>query len=300
MMRRAGPLLIAVLWTARFAVAQESFDTVYAPPALPSEQDGINRGGVHLDFAVTYLTDYVFRGVEIFEVGGSEDRLNLQLDTKVSFDLGKLPHPFVNVFVNIAEDDPISDFQEIRPVVGFDWLIKPILFSFGHINYLYPDRDAQETSEIFVQIGLDENSLFRGRPVPTPYVFAAYDYDLYEGLYLEGGVRYRMPFEDLGLTLTAIGKVAYVNSYNAVITGETGLLLPGVFTNEDTEGDDVSGFQRFEIGLIGEYSLNRLFKVSTRYGDWSVAGYVFYTDSIENDIRVDTQIWGGAGLTFHY
>jgi hypothetical protein len=299
MTRRVGPL-IAVLLFARVAAAQDVPATVYAPPALPSETDGINEGGVHLDFAITYMTDYVFRGVEIFEVGGSEDSLNLQIDAKLSFDLGKLPHPFVNVFVNIAEDDPISDFPEIRPVVGFDWLIKPILISFGHTNYLYPDRDAQETSEVFVQLGLDENSLFRGRPVPTPYVMAAYDYDLYEGLYIEAGVKYRIPFEDTGLRLTAIGKVAYVNGYDSTITGENGQLLPGLFANEDTEDDEVNGFQRFEVGLIGEYSLNQLFEVSTRYGEWSIAGYIFYTDSIENDIRVDTQLWGGAGVTFHY
>ncbi|GIW75539.1 MAG: hypothetical protein KatS3mg104_0602 [Phycisphaerae bacterium] len=56
--------------------------------------------------------------MELFEAPGSEDQLNLQFDGKISFDLGKLPHPFVQVFVNVAENDPVSNFQEIRPTVG--------------------------------------------------------------------------------------------------------------------------------------------------------------------------------------
>src|SRR5437660_588870 len=69
--------------------------SVYAPPAPPREDEGINAGGVHVDLVVRYLTDYVYRGIDHSEVGGNEDAPNLQFDGKLSFDLGKLPHPFV-------------------------------------------------------------------------------------------------------------------------------------------------------------------------------------------------------------
>jgi hypothetical protein len=282
------------------AMAQNAPETVYAPPALPSEDEGVNQGAVHVDFNVSYFTDYVYRGVEVFEVPGGEDRLNLQLGTKLSFDLGKLPHPYVGVFVNVAENDPVSNFQEIRPSVGFDWTIKPIVISGGYVAYLYPDRTDLETSEVFLQVALDERSLFRGRPVPTPYVMAAYDFDLYDGIYVEGGLKYRLPLEDIGLTLTFLGNVAYVNGYNSAVPTTGGGSMGGFFTNEQTRQETITGFQHWEVGVIGAYSLNKLFNVSNRFGEWSVAGYLYYTESIEDDIRATDQVWGGAGITFHY
>ena len=37
-----------------------------------------------------------------------------------------------------------------------------------------------------------------------------------------------------------------------------------------------------------------------RYGDWSVIGYLNYTDGLENELRADTQVWGGLGIGFKY
>ncbi|HEY0008794.1 MAG TPA: hypothetical protein VGB55_08735 [Tepidisphaeraceae bacterium] len=299
-MMRTVPTAALVAFCSARLFAQGAPESVYAPPELPRQGEGTNLGGVHFDVSLSYFTDYVYRGVEVFEAPGAEDQLNLQLDTKVSFDLGKLPHPFVSVFVNVGENDPISDFQEIRPILGFDWTLKPFVFSAGHISYIYPDRDAYETSEVFVKIALDDAVLFRGATVPAPYALAAYDYDLYDGLYLEAGIKYRVPFDDLGIQFTAIGNVAYVNGFNTRIEDAGGGLIPGFFTNQLTTGDSVSGFQHWQVGLIGEYSLNQLFDASSRYGVWSIRGYVFYTEGIDDDIRAENQLWGGAGITFQY
>src|SRR4051812_12770621 len=122
-------LLFAALSLAPFASAQ-SFnlelqpapESIYAPPAPSSDNSGVNEGGVHLDVAVRYLTDYVYRGVDRGELigtnqilpsdsvsvtplarTGNEDSPNLQLNEKISFDLGKLPHPYVALFVNVFD-----------------------------------------------------------------------------------------------------------------------------------------------------------------------------------------------------
>lgn len=285
---------------ASLGFAQQSPPSVYAPPEIPTEESGTNLGAVHFDLSVAYATDYVYRGVEVFEVPSSEDTLNLQLSTKLQFDLGKLPHPYVEVFVNVAENDPVSDFQEIRPTVGFDWTIKPIVISGGHISCIYPDRDHFETGEVFLKVGLDENVLFGGKPVPAPYVLAAYDYDLYDGVYLEAGAKYRVPFDEIGLNLTFTGDVGYVSGYNASISGPGGTILPGFFTTPLTSDASITGLQHWQVGLIGEYSLNKLFNVSNRYGDWSLTGYLFYTDTFDDEIGATNQVWGGAGISFSY
>jgi hypothetical protein len=267
---------------------QQEPESIYAPPQPPREDEGVNEGGVHIDLTVRYMSDYVYRGIDFSEVGGAEDAPNLQVDGKVAWDLGKLPHPYIGVFVNVYDSDPISRFQEVRPSFGVDWPIKPLLLSAGNNTYIYPERDEMNTSEVYGRIELDDSFLFSSqRPMFSPYIYAAYDYDLYNGWYFEGGIRHDFVFEDTGFVLTALADVAYV-------MGEQQYLL-----HPATSRDDV-GFQHYDIGLIGAYSLNTLFNFSRRYGEFSIEGYLYYTDSIEHDLRADTQLWGGVGIHFRY
>ncbi len=296
---RTAAFLIASSLVTSLALAQAAPPSVYAPPEIPTEADGTNLGAVHMDFSVSYFTDYIYRGVEVFETPGAEDQLNLQFDGKVSFDLGKLPHPFVNVFVNVADDDPVSDFQEIRPTVGFDWTVKPIVISAGYTAYIYPDRDDYATSEAFLKIALDENVMFGGKSVPTPYVMGAYDFDLYDGVYLEAGVEYKLKFQEIGLTLNFLGNIAYVSNWDAFPVGDAGPFA-GFFTSPTTTDTTVSGLQHWQVGVVGEYSLNTLFNISDRYGEWLVRGCLYYTSDLDSDINATDQVWGGAGITFRY
>ena len=43
-----------------------------------------------------------------------------------------------------------------------------------------------------------------------------------------------------------------------------------------------------------------LLNIPRRYGDWRLKGYLFYTDGIEDELRADTQLWGGMGIQFSY
>jgi hypothetical protein len=291
------------------SMLQQDVETIYDLPAVggPSpQQEAVNNGGVHIDLTVSYLTDYVFRGIDRSEPGGgfrdehgnpvtfpadtgkspgAEDAPNLQFDGRLNFDLGSLPHPFVGLFVNVFDDDPVSRFQEIRPFVGLEWTVRPLTLAAGHTNYIFPEREAINTAEIWASATLDDSVFFRtDKPVFTPYVLAAYDYDLYEGLYLEGGLKHDFELRDLGVTVTLLGRVAYVVNDRQFSNAP----------NADT------GFQHYDIGLIGSYSLNTLLNISKRYGDFRLEGYLFYTDGIDNKLLADTQLWGGVGIGFRY
>lgn len=267
--------------------AQDQPESIYAPPAPPREIDKVNEGGIHLDLSVGYATDYVFRGIEPLEVPGDEDSANFQFDGRVSFDLGsKLPHPFVGAFINVADNDPVSDLQELRPYGGFDWTIRPFTFTAGHNTFIFPDRSALDTNEVFAQVKFDDSILYKSdRPFLTPYVFVAYDYDQYNGTYLEAGVEHDFPIEGTGITLTAHGHVSYILNH-LEFAGPTG---------------DDTGFQHWQVGLEGRYSLNTLLNTPRRFGEWQLIGYVNYTDGIDEDLRaVDSQLWGGAAIGLHY
>ncbi|MBC8106055.1 MAG: hypothetical protein H7Z14_05655 [Anaerolineae bacterium] len=265
---------------------QQRPESIYAPPAPPREDQGVNEGAVHMDFTVRYMTDYVYRGIDRSEIGGREDAPNLQFDGKVDFDLGKFPHPYVNLFVNVYDSDPISRFQEVRPVLGFDWPIRPLTFSGGNITYIFPDRDEINTSEAFVKIALDDAFVWSTeRPIFQPYALVAYDYDLYNGWYFEIGMKHDFIFEDTGFKLTFVADVGYSMDNEQ---------FRAVGSTSDT------GFQHYDVGLIGQYSLNTLFNFPRRYGEFSLEAYLYYTDGIDNDLSADTQIWGGVGMNFKY
>jgi hypothetical protein len=284
-------------------------DSVYAPPEPYVPNTGINEGGVTFTIDVAYLTDYVFRGVDEGEriantpaAGeppedpnnpsrpdadpGNEDSAVIQVDASMKFDLGKAPHPFVGVFVNTFNADPESRFQEIRPYFGLEWTLRPVIFTVGHNTFIYPDRDQLNTAEIFGKISLDDSYFFRtDDPIFSPYIFAAYDYDLYDGLYMEAGIEHDFIIEGTGIVLTAQASLGYVNSYDRYTVAGT---------------DDNTGLQHYQLGLIGSYRLNPLLGIPSRYGDWTFKGYLFFTDGIENNLQADQQVWGGAGIGFSY
>lgn len=285
------------------ALFQDPYESIYQPPGPPSEEEGTNQGGANFTLRVSYLTDYVYRGVDQGErlaavdaTGslvpdadvGAEDAPNLQFDSTIKLNLGRLPHPVAGVFVNVFNDDPVSRFQEIRPYFGFDWDLRPLRIQAGQISYIFPEREDFNTNEIWASITFDDSRLWRSEnPLFSPYVYVAYDYDLYDGLYVEAGVRHEFELEDTGVTLTAVADVAYVLN-NAQFAD----------LNAPEPGD--TGFQHYDVGLTGSVSLNRVAGIPLRYGQWTLDGMLFYTDGINEDLRADTQVWGGVAINFRY
>ncbi len=291
-MTRFGAWLFAIGWLAGPVLAGPlslsmlpDDESIYALPEPPKPNEGVNQGGVHVDVAVRYMSDYIYRGIDNSEVGGHEDAPNLQFDGQLSFDLGKAPHPFVGAFINIYDSDPISRFQEIRPFFGLEWTIRPLIMTGGHVTYILPERENLNSSEIYGKIEIDDSYfLHTEHAIFGPYVYAAYDYDLNNGWYMEAGLRHVHPIDDTGLTVSLFADIAYV-------IAQQHFVFPG---ERDT------GFQHWEVGAATSYSLNTLFNLPKRYGEFSLEGYLNYTDGLTHGLRADTQLWGGVGIKFHY
>jgi hypothetical protein len=273
-------------------------ESVYAPPEPPREIEGINEGGVNFSLDAAFMSDYIWRGIDRSESGGSEDSPNLLFDSKVSFNTGRYPHPFIGIFSNIYDSDPASRFQEIRPYFGFDWNLRPFLVTAGYNSYIYPDRDDFNTAEVFGKITLDDSYFFRtDQPIASPYIFAAYDFDTGKGVYLEVGISHDFVIEDTNFTLTPQAQIAYVNS-DHIFAKPTGIVTDPAF-QFSRSGDD-TGFQHWQVGLVATYKLNALLNLPPRWGQFDLKGYLFYTDGMDNDLRADTELWGGMGFSFSY
>ncbi len=293
-----GPLLMA-------AGAAEP-PSVYAPPEPERAEDLVNRGGVNVDLHFRYLTDYNYRGVSFNRAvytppsngqaaQGKLHASNFQADGQLTFDLGKLPHPFVAVLANINDSDPLSRFQEIRPSAGLDYTLPPLNVRAGVNAYIYPERErlpgtqSPNTGEAFVQLTLDDSYFFlTDDPILTPYVYAAYDYQLNNGWYLETGFKHAFKFPDQGFSITPYFDVAYVSHFRRVFVAPSGPRTP------DT------GFQHYDVGLNGELSLNHVLDLPARYGNFSIEGYLTYTGKFSNALVANTEVWGGAGLKYRY
>jgi len=273
-------------------------ESIYAPPEAMAEEQQVNAGGVNFRLDAFYSTDYVFRGIDRSETSGTEDSGNVQIDGQMRFELGRFPDLFLGVFTNINDADPISRFQEIRPYYGLELTARPIIFTVGNTFYIFPDRDAFNTAEVFAQLKLDDSYFFRtDDPVFSPYVMAAWDYDKHDGFYIEAGVRHDWALEGLPIVISPVARAAYVINHKAFREG--GLTGNDPSFEAGTTGDD-TGFQHYEVGLELTYRLNELLSIPARYGQLDLKGYLFYTDQLQNDLRADTELYGGLGVGFRY
>jgi hypothetical protein len=263
-------------------------ETIYAPPPVAQSSQGYNEGALSLDITGRYMTDYIFRGLELVEPPGSEDAINVQFDALLTLDLGELPDPFVRIFTNTAEGDDISNFQVIRPSVGIEWETEAFTLAAGNQSFTYPDRTELDTSEVFATLTINDGLLFgEDEPILSPYVFAAYDYDTFNGTYVAAGVSREFQIPESNFSGGIHGLVAYVND------------LPDLY-GIDTVDPEGSGFSHYQVGARLHYDLNSLLNISRRYGQWGVEGYLNYTDGLDSDLAVTPQLWGGAGITFRY
>ena len=270
----------------KFSLAPED-TSVYAPPTAPREDEGVNAGGVNFDLSVNYTSAYIYRGVDYDKAVKQPDSANAQFEGLLEFNLGRLPHPFVGVFSNVFDSDPKSRFQEFRPFAGLELTLRPFTIATGVTSYIYPEREDFNTSEGWLKVTFDDSFLFgTDQPIFTPYVFGAYDYVLNDGFYVEAGVKHEFPIQDTPLKFTALADGAYVSHYRDQFVHVS---------------PDRTGFQHYDVGVIATYNLNQLFKIPNRYGQFSITGYVYYTNGIENDrFHAANELWGGGGISFHY
>ena len=312
--RAAAPILLclcSLLWRTSASFAQQfrelqqqqpQPESIYAPPEAPQMEQGSNEGPVKLDLTVGYWTDYIFRGIDRSESGGSEDSPNILFDGTMTFDLGRYPKLFVGVFSNVYDSDPISRFQEIRPYFGLELNARPVTFDIGNTFYIYPDRDDFNTAELWAKMTIDDSYFFRSDdPIFSPYILAAWDYDTYNGLYVEMGVRHDFEIEGMPLTLSPIARIAYVSGnkeFRPVPPG-TPNPDPAFDFGPSSSGND-SGFQHYDLGFEATYGLNELFNIPARYGKFDFKGYIFYTDGLSDNLRASTELYGGVGIGFTY
>ncbi|MGD0464231.1 MAG: hypothetical protein ABSB74_17245 [Tepidisphaeraceae bacterium] len=268
--------------------AQE--DPYSSGPPSPAPQWGdqhLNNGGAHFSLDFAYANRYVYRGVDHDIVASHGNSLNLLFDGRLEFDLGRYPHPFVELFTNIYDADPLSRFQEIRPIAGADWNLRPFDLELEHVSYIYPEREEFNLPEVDTKITFDDSLLFNTeKPIFSPYVLGAYVYQKNQGWYVETGLKHDFAFQDIGLVISPQVDVGWIS----------GLIQQFVILNPLHN----TGWQHVEVGVTVSYSLNVLLNLSRKFGEFDVKGYGYYDDRLSSNITATNAVWGGMGLGFKY
>jgi hypothetical protein len=266
---------------------EDPFSSGTPTPAADWGDQHLNNGGTHFSLDFAYANKYIYRGVDHDVVASHGNSLNLLFDGRLEFDLGRYPHPFVELFTNIYDADPLSRFQEIRPIAGLDWNLRPFDLEFSHISYIYPEREDFNIPEVDTKITFDDSLLFNTeKPIFSPYVLGAYDYQKNQGWYVEFGLKHDFVFEEIGLVISPEVNVGWIS----------GLEQQFVILNPLHN----TGWQHYEVGVTVSYSLNVLLNLSKKFGEFDVKGYGFYDNRISGDITATNAVWGGVGLGFKY
>jgi hypothetical protein len=280
------------------SLAPDKVESVYAPAETTPDENLGNNGAVHFDLTVGYWSDYIFRGIDRSETGGHEDSPNYLIDGSMRFDLGRYPALILGLFSNIYPSDDISEVQEISPYFALELNARPITLRVGNTFYTYPNRNDFNTAEIWTKMTFDDSYFFHSEePILHPYVLAAWDYDKYNGLYVELGVRHDFEVQDTPLVVSPIAQIAYVSG-NKMYRQPIGPVIDPAFDFGRTGTD--SGFQHYDFGMEVTCALNSIGHIPARYGKVDLKGYLFYTGSMDVNLRADSELYGGVGIAFSY
>jgi hypothetical protein len=262
-------------------------ESIYANPTFAPSEPAVNNGAVHFELHALYADNYVYRGVDHNAVAKHGSSLNLLLDGLLTFDLGKYPHPFVGLFADIYNSDPVSRFQEIWPYVGLTWDLRPFELEAGHNSYIYPEREGFDATEVYGKVTFDDSWVTNSdQPFLSPYFYGAYDYHTNKGWYLEAGVHHDLDIPDWGVKFTVYSAVGYIINFQQQFI--------------DINNVQDTGWQHVDVGLNASYSLNSLLNVSKRYGEFDLQGFMEYTSKLNADVTGNNLLWGGGGIGFKY
>ncbi len=194
---------------------------------------------------------YMFRGVDILN-GGSLFWTDLSFST-YGFTLGAWYAFGVN-----------DDFSELDLYASYAWSLGPIDGEGGFIFYTFPRDNGPDTWEFFVALSTDEI------PFVTPGLAFYYDFDAFEGGWLEFSLSSSIPVVEDVISIDPFAAISYDFEYNS------------------SDND----FNNVQIGVEIPIALSE---------NITLSGYVAYSWSLDAiDDFQDDEFWGGAAISFSF
>ncbi len=159
-----------------------------------------------------------------------------------------------------------NDYSEVDLYASYTYDFGPVAVTGGYIYYIFPesDSDSDVTQEFYVSISTNVI------PYITPSLLYYYDFDLFEGGYLEFKISSSIPvYKDI-ISIDPYALVSYDFEYNTAN----------------------SGLNSFSAGINVPFHINKVVTLSA---------YIAVATPLDvlSDIE-DTEVWGGAKLNFSF
>lgn len=240
----------------RLHVAAAALIALSSPTIASAEQDR----SVTVDTSVAVLTDYMFRGFNLYDGTSIQPSTNLNYKTEVGTFTGGL------WFHLPGEGDRQSEkFTELDATLKYAHSIGPVAFTIGNVWYTYPnegDNEILDTAEMFATVSYD--TLF------TPTLSFYHDWDEFDAQYYEFGLSHKLTAETLGEGFNVTPFVAF-----------------GFASSADNVYDD-DGLVHVTYGMYSTVSL----------GDITLTPSVNYTSKVD-DATVN-EFWAGISFAYSF
>ena len=257
-----------------------------------------------LDFAA--VSDYVWRGINFSEYEGERgEDLNYQLGTRL-----ELATPVGNVggrvwfqwFSGLKRQDPTASsyLQEVDFVAYWNYTIASIgtTVEAGWIAYEFPhvSGNAHTTYEIYGKVSLDDSVIF-GIPILNPFVYYGYDYDIGDsGSWVEAGVTRDFAAGDLD-ALAETPVIKDLTLTPSVVFGIDLRYLHNFVASDTATASNRLALIRYGLDLA--YDLNGALGIHKKYGDFSIGGFLAYSQATRRDM-IDDELYGGATVAWSW
>ncbi len=251
---KSAVVLTSVVWLLPLCSVQAEQQEIETADSVDPTEEG---GPVSFDLSSDFLTDYIFRGQNLF------DGTSIQPSGTGAFSLGEAGSLSANIWAHLSAEggsrSKEEKFTEIDYTLGYEVSLGMIGLGVGHIWYTFPDGgDAiANTEEFYASIAVDT--------VLSPSLTVYKDYDEFDSVYYALGFGHDIECEKLGegfavspsLTFgfaSNADKVYADNSGLMHVTAGLGMEFPlGVFTvspsfNYNFEVDD-STSNEFFVGV---------------------------------------------------
>ena len=202
------------------------------------------------ELAAGWDSRYMFRGVDLLN-GGSLAWTDLSFST-YGFTLGAWYATGVN-----------DDFNEIDIYASYAWSLGPVDVEGGYIFYGFP-RGGGETHEFFAALSTE------AIPFVTPGLAFYYDFDDFEGGWLEFSLASSIPVVEDVVSIDPFAAISYDFEYNS-------------------NDNDLNNVQ---VGVEVPVALSE---------NITLSGYVAYSWALDAiDDFQDDEFWGGAAISFAF
>lgn len=158
-------------------------------PQAAGAEDSAPEKNWSVDLNTSFLTDYMFRGVNLYDGASIQPSVGVNYDTG---DYGSLSSSVWAHFSAEGEESAGEKFTEIDYTLSYAINFGKVGLSVGHLWYTYPrDSDGIDNSnELFASIEVDT--------FLTPTFSVFHDYDEFDAQYYELGISHTIETDWLG------------------------------------------------------------------------------------------------------